>query len=504
MIIKNNKTKPLVILEVANNHMGDLIHTKAIIKQYYKITKKFENSIDFAIKFQHRDLKTYLSPQINIKDSRVVRFTSTELAENKWTKILNLAKEKFKIICTPFNEHSVDWVCKRKFDFLKIASCSFNDWPLLEKIKQKNINIICSLGGGSLKEITKTISFFSKKNIKYLYCVGMYPTPSKNINLSFFSHLKDTFGDCILGFSTHEDPSEYLSGAVAYGMGARIFEKHINVINSKYKINKYSVTPKKFNKWLENLNHAITLVGSIENRNANLKKEKKDIQKFQRGVFVKKNITINKGEEITPNKVVFNFPAKNGQFLANEFSRFKVYRSKKKLNSGDPIYIKNCKINDLRSKIELIRDRVKLMINKSKILLPRNAKLEISYHYGLNNFERAGLSMITVHNSCYCKKILFLFPNQSHPTQFHKLKQETFLIIMGKIELILDKKKYILSKGDMVTIKPNQKHFFKDISKSGSIIEELSTHSDMKDSYYLDKQIMKNKIRKSFISLGNK
>ena len=33
--------KPLVILELANNHMGDIKHASHIINSYYKITKKY-------------------------------------------------------------------------------------------------------------------------------------------------------------------------------------------------------------------------------------------------------------------------------------------------------------------------------------------------------------------------------------------------------------------------------------------------------------------------------
>ena len=32
--------KPTVILEIANNHMGDISHGKKIIKSFNKITKK--------------------------------------------------------------------------------------------------------------------------------------------------------------------------------------------------------------------------------------------------------------------------------------------------------------------------------------------------------------------------------------------------------------------------------------------------------------------------------
>ena len=93
---------------------------------------KSSKNIEFAIKFQHRDLNSYLHPKISRGDDRVKRFTSTELNEAQWNKIIKLAKKNFTIICTPFNENSVDWYAK-KFDYLKIASCSFNDWPLLEK-----------------------------------------------------------------------------------------------------------------------------------------------------------------------------------------------------------------------------------------------------------------------------------------------------------------------------------------------------------------------------------
>ncbi len=173
------------------------------------------------------------------------------------------------------------------------------------------------------------------------------------------------------------------------------------------------------------------------------------------------------------------------------------------MSANVPVLKKFIKINNTRKTIEKIREKVKIMIRKSKLIIPKNMKLEISYHYGLDNFYKTGLCMITQFNSGYCKKFLFLFPKQIHPTQFHKIKKESFFILMGKIQLIIDKRKYILKKGDMITIQPKQKHFFKDISSSGSIIEEISSESIKSDSYYVDQKITKNKNRKSFISLNN-
>ena len=60
---------------------------------------------------------------------------------------------------------------------------------------------------------------------------------------------------------------------------------------------------------------------------------------------------------------------------------------------------------------------------------------EISHHYGLDKFNKFGLVMITVLNRDYCKKILVLFPGQKHPEQWHNVKEETFHILFGKINL---------------------------------------------------------------------
>ena len=50
-------------------------------------------------------------------------------------------------------------------------------------------------------------------------------------------------------------------------------------------------------------------------------------------------------------------------------------------------------------------------------------------------------------------------------------------------------------------MEPKTIHEFRSLGKEGSIIEELSTKHVKDDSYYIDKEIIKKKNRKSFISL---
>ena len=114
--------------------------------------------------------------------------------------------------------------------------------------------------------------------------------------------------------------------------------------------------------------------------------------------------------------------------------------------------------------------------------------------------------MVTILNSIYCKKLLFLLYKQKHPEQYHKKKQETFFILYGKVKVCLTKnsktKIKILKAGDILTIMPQEIHSFSCLSKDGTVIEELSTSSNSKDSYYIDPKIENNKKRKSFISLA--
>ena len=175
------------------------------------------------------------------------------------------------------------------------------------------------------------------------------------------------------------------------------------------------------------------------------------------------------------------------------------------LKNGQPILINDLKVLNTRSPIEKIREKISYLIKKSKVVIKKQSRIEISHHYGLQLFYKFGMCMITILNSKYCKKLIFIFYKQKHPAQYHKVKQETFFVLYGKVKLEITKNKKksikILKEGDLVTLYPRDIHSFSGLSKDGAVIEELSTKSNRADSFYLDASINKNKDRKSFISL---
>jgi mannose-6-phosphate isomerase-like protein (cupin superfamily) len=124
--------------------------------------------------------------------------------------------------------------------------------------------------------------------------------------------------------------------------------------------------------------------------------------------------------------------------------------------------------------------------------------LEISHHYGLDHFDEVGLTMLTVVNRGYCKKLLMLLPGQQHPEQYHQRKEETFHVLHGELTLQLDGVNRACRPGDVVTVEPGVRHAFH--SQEGAIIEELSSTHFSNDSFYTDEAINANRDRKTLLS----
>jgi quercetin dioxygenase-like cupin family protein len=64
-----------------------------------------------------------------------------------------------------------------------------------------------------------------------------------------------------------------------------------------------------------------------------------------------------------------------------------------------------------------------------------------------------------------------IIPNEKTPWHYHTLFSETFEVLNGTLEVGLNNKVNWLKKGDSVTIKPNEKHYFHNISDADCLIK---------------------------------
>jgi len=81
----------------------------------------------------------------------------------------------------------------------------------------------------------------------------------------------------------------------------------------------------------------------------------------------------------------------------------------------------------------------------------------------------------------YCGKKLILNKGKRCSIHYHKNKDETFYIDKGKVLMETDKMKKIMKSGEAILIMPLLKHRFSGLEDS--VIIEISTHHDDKDSY---------------------
>jgi quercetin dioxygenase-like cupin family protein len=157
----------------------------------------------------------------------------------------------------------------------------------------------------------------------------------------------------------------------------------------------------------------------------------------------------------------------------------------------------NTQRKDVRAKVLSIVTRVKKLLDQSRGVVPGEAELEISHHYGIDRFDEFGITMVTVVNRHYCKKLIVVLPGQKHPEQYHEKKEETFHVLHGELHLELDGLARVCAPGSVITITPGMRHAFH--SETGAVFEEISSTHFNNDSFYTDPAIARNAERKTFL-----
>lgn len=493
---KKDLFQNLFVFDMANNHMGDSEHGIRIINELHEVTIAFD--FPCAIKFQYRNLDTFIHS--SYKDSSefkyVKRFQETQLSDDE---LFSLKQEVDKLdfisMCTPFDENSVDKIVDFGFDIIKVASCSFTDWFLLEKIAETDKPIIVSTAGATLNEIDRVVVFLEhrRKQFAIMHCVGEYPTLTEHLNLNQIDFFKNRYPDVTIGYSTHEDPNNLDAVKLAIAKGGKIFERHVGVATEKYALNAYSSTPVQVRQWLSSAQEALTMCGISGARRKIYEKEISDLQGLMRGVFAKEDIAMN--QKLTLENIFFAIPNLDGQIVANNISKYSEFIVQRDLKAGEPIYFKDVSAKNIREHVLKAIGKVREMLIESKVHLPHMLQFELSHHYGIDHLEDCGAIIINCVNRQYCKKLIIMLPGQRHPAHFHKRKEETFQILSGKLILDLGHGEKVYRHGDIVLVEKGVKHSFR--SEDGTIFEEISSTHYPDDSYYDDQDILKNKNRKT-------
>ncbi len=478
--------KPLFIYEMANNHQGSVEHGKRIIRELRRVSEPYQNRFHFAVKFQYRNLDTFIHPAYQGRDDikNVKRFQETRLDKEQFAELLKEVRENgFYAICTPFDELSVDLIMEHDYDVIKIASCSFTDWCLLEKIARQGKPVIASGAGSSFENVEKVVHFFLNRGIDFslMHCVAEYPVAAGSLQMNQIDFYKRHFENVRIGFSTHEAPDNLEPVKIAVAKGACIFEKHVGVPTDVIALNGYSANPEQVAGWLSAAAEAFDMCGVTGRRYEPSAKEKADLAALQRGIFAKRDI--KPGERIGLDDVYLAFPCIQGQVLADELSKYKLLTNgTEEVKANEPLMLDHTIIVDHYGNYRNCVNQVMEMLRKSNVIIPVNSTCELSHHYGIERYPETGVAMINCINREYCKKILVVLPGQSHPKHLHKQKEETFTVLYGELETDCDGKVSKVHPGESMVVERGVNHSFR--SETGCVFEEISTTHYKDDSYY--------------------
>lgn len=333
----------LFVLELANNHLGDIDRGLRIIQQHAQVVRF--NNVRATIKLQFRDVDNFVHKGFRDRqDIRYVKKTlKTKLDRKDYITLVKAIKESSCLTsATPFDEASVDLCEELDLDVIKIASSDLNDWFLIERIAKTRKPVIFSSGGSSVKDIDDLVKFFSRRKINFAinHCVSLYPTEDYELELNQIDFLRNRYPNVIIGLSTHEHHSWDSSMFIAYAKGARMFERHIDIVGDGAEISPYCSLPHQIDTWFRTFTKAKEMCGNPGTERRRIpQKEIEYLDQIVRGVYAKRDLP--KGHVLDHSGMGEDFylaiPLQKGQLSCRELMTGLVLKTD--LKADHPLFI---------------------------------------------------------------------------------------------------------------------------------------------------------------------
>jgi len=314
------------VLEMANNHLGSVERGLKIVSAYSRVVRF--NNVRAAIKLQFRNVDTFIHKCFrNRTDIRYIKKTlDTQLGHDEIATLVNAIRQGGCVpMATAFDEASVDLCVELGLPVLKVASADLNDWFLLEKIAKVRRPVIVSTGGCSLKDMDDLVTFFDNRHIPLAinHCVAMYPTEDHELEMNQIDFLKQRYPNHTIGFSTHEYHDWETSLAIAYGKGARTFERHVDIDDGTAKVSPYCSLPEQIDTWFQTWQKVRAMCGAPGTQRRLIpEKEMRYLDSLVRGVYAKRDLPV--GHILGDDDVYMAVPLQKQQLSCRELMRGQV------------------------------------------------------------------------------------------------------------------------------------------------------------------------------------
>lgn len=258
-----DQSPAFIIAEVGNNHNGDIGLARELVDQ------AVEAGVD-CVKFQMRDLSSLYSNQGSVGEAGYdlgAQYTldllnKFQLSNDELCQVFDYCKQRGILpLCTPWDLASVRVLDEYGMEGFKVASADFTNFEMLEALAKTGKPLICSTGMSREAEIKSSVKLLRSLGAPFalLHCNSTYPTPFKDVNLSYLPRLKQ-LADTVVGYSGHERGFAIPLAAVA--LGARIVEKHLTLDrNMEGNDHKVSLLPAEFAEMVRQIRNVEEAMG---------------------------------------------------------------------------------------------------------------------------------------------------------------------------------------------------------------------------------------------------
>jgi N-acetylneuraminate synthase/N,N'-diacetyllegionaminate synthase len=303
------KKRAFIIAEAGSNHDGKLEQAKKLVDA------AVEAGVD-AVKFQIFSADTlyskhtpHLSEMKGKCDPSETPYTLLKKLEMPRGWIKNLAEyckhRKIVFMATPFDDQAVDDLAPYVSIF-KVSGYDIDNYPMLEKISEKNKPVVLSTGTSTIDEIKAAMVALKKINrvpVVILHCTNQYPTKHDDVNILAMQTLKKKFA-AVVGLSDHTIGNEAAVAAVA--LGGRVFEKHFTLDKSlPGPDHPFAANPSELKSYVHAIRTAEKMLGSAVKRPAESEGENRRLAR--RSIHAK--VDIPAGTKITREMLILKRPA---------------------------------------------------------------------------------------------------------------------------------------------------------------------------------------------------
>ena len=336
------------IADIAANHDGSLERAKSLIK-LAKVS-----GAD-AVKFQHHDVKKYVSDygfkNLGGKfshqskwDKSIFEVYKDAQVPRSWTEeLMKYCKElEVTFFTTPYDLDTVDYIDKYVPAF-KIGSGDVAWFSMLEKIGKTDKPVLFATGASTMQEVISAVDILTRinKNVILMQCNTNYTGSDENfkyIHLNVLTTYKTMFPNLILGLSDHTHGSVTVLGAVA--LGARVVEKHFtDDTNRDGPDHPFSMDPKSWRKMVDDTRLLERAMGGPLKKVEDNEKETVILQRRSIRVTVSKS----KGEELLLDDIQFQRPCPKDAISVNDVSKIMGKKLSKDIECGDYLRIEHIK-----------------------------------------------------------------------------------------------------------------------------------------------------------------